>query len=459
MVEDKSVQQMQAAGARLLQGSPGLASMLAKGQPSPAGAHDDRDSTISDLKRMLESEREKNRSLEDKYKFRVQSFVKRETQTKNKIEELEKRFTDGDDGDDHVQRMALIRTWHNYIVEGLEHMQDSTVSILQNQEKDLVRAFKLRLEDVTRGIEQQRSRRGEDSAQSDQHRRVVAELHETRELANVHDKQNRKLAAENAKLQEKLRTQQDDRKELLTQLVNAKKEAARLKAQSREGIGGGIATSIDNSQGSELETRDTGAVKPVRRSFSQKQIEQARLQQTRNRQYEVEVGYRETIQKLKRVVEEEKRASQVLQQQLNELLRQRTELEVFLRQCLDDVKSEILRRKVATSESQSPQNMALPTDAATPPILENELQVSSLSVNDLSPLERERVLELLLSQQRVVQLLYSKTFPQLESQDEEPQSSSSKPEAKHDDFSWLSNIIPPETMEKEGYGERMTPPL
>jgi len=151
---------------------------------------------------------------------------------------------------------------------------------------------------------------------------------------------------------------------------------------------------------------------------------------------------------LKRLVEEEKRASQVLREEHNELLRQRSELELFLRQCLDDVKSEILRRTVTAAEGQAMQAIASPTEAATPPILENEQLVSSLSVN------------LLLSQQRVVQLLYSKTFPQFQSQHGEPQSSSSPmPEAKHEDFSWLSNIIPPETIEKCGHGERLTPPL
>jgi len=456
MVEDKSVQQMQATASRLLQSNPGLASKMARSHPAPAGASDDRDAEIQNLKRMLESEKDKNRTLEDKYKFRVQSFVKRETQTKNKIEELERRFSDGDDGDDHVQRMALIRTWHNYIVEGLEHMQDSTVSILQNQEKDLVRAFKLKLEEVTRDLEAQRSRKGEDPAQSDKHRRVVAELHETRKLASVHDTENRKLVEQNAKLKEKLNTISDDRKELVTQLMNAKKENQSLKRQLKEGTGGGNATFVDHPQGIEAE-----AVKPVRRSFSQKQIEQARLQQTRNRQYEVEVGYRETIQRLKRAVEEEKRGSQVLREQHHEMLRQRTELEQLLRQCLDDVKSEVLRRTLADAENEAPKASASATamEAATPPMLDNEAQVSSLSPEDLTPHDRERVLELLLSQQRVVQLLYNKIFPQSQEGEPQPSSSPPRPESKHDDFSWLSNIIPPETVENEGHGERLTPPL
>merc|ERR1719428_952293 len=63
---------------------------------------------IADLQRQLEGEREKNRSLEDQYKYRIASFVKRETQTKNKIESLDRRLTDGTDHDEHMQRMAVI---------------------------------------------------------------------------------------------------------------------------------------------------------------------------------------------------------------------------------------------------------------------------------------------------------------------------------------------------------------
>jgi len=433
MVEDKSVQQMQAAGARVLQSSPGLAEKLVASsksgmRPAAGVGRDDRDATIADLQRQLDSEKEKNRSLEDQYKYRVATFMKRETQTKNKIESLEKRLNDGPEVDEHSQRMSVISNMHQSVVAGLECIQNNTAKILQDQEKDLMRAFRSRLQEVSKDLEAQRSRKGEDSTQLLQrHRRVVSELHEAQELASTFDKKNQQLVAENQKLQEKLRTREDDRQALLREVVLSKKEVARLKAQVKEGPGSGGG---DSSTESGQAAKEDEAAKPMQRAISQKQIDQARLQQTRNRQYEAEVNYRETIQKLKRVVEAERRTVRALKQQQTEMLQQRTELEVLLRQCLDDVKCEITRHRLQDSQDSG---MQLP--GADRPVTE-------MSVHELTSQDRERVLELLLSQQRVVQLLYSKAFTTSSPQVENPPNSSSDPLTKEDDFSWVSDIIP-----------------
>ncbi|CAK0832514.1 unnamed protein product, partial [Prorocentrum cordatum] len=95
------------------------------------GSRDERDTTIADLQRQLEGEKEKNRSLEDQYKYRVATFVKRETQTKNKIDALEKRLGDAPEADEHLQRMAVIENMHKSVVAGLECIQGNTSKILQ----------------------------------------------------------------------------------------------------------------------------------------------------------------------------------------------------------------------------------------------------------------------------------------------------------------------------------------
>ena len=85
---DKSVLQMQASAAKVLQGTPALAEKVRAGSPVakklPGGGVDasGRESIIADLQRQLEDERDKNRQLEDQFKYRVGSFVKRETQAK-----------------------------------------------------------------------------------------------------------------------------------------------------------------------------------------------------------------------------------------------------------------------------------------------------------------------------------------------------------------------------------------
>eukprot|EP00440_Ansanella_granifera_P037317 gb/GFBE01040488.1/.p1 GENE.gb/GFBE01040488.1/~~gb/GFBE01040488.1/.p1 ORF type:complete len:435 (+),score=152.97 gb/GFBE01040488.1/:1-1305(+) len=422
---DKSVQQMQSAGARLLNSSPGLARDLANSAskaPQRSGSgRDDRDSMISELQRQLDEEKNKNRSLEDQYKHRVASFVKREKLTMNKVEALEKRLNEGAENDEHGKRMDAISNMHRSVVTGLECIQNNTAKILQDQEKDLMRAFRARLQEVSKDLEAQRSRKGEHSTeQQAHHRRVVAELHKTQELAQTFDKKNQQLTAENQKLQEKLRTREDDRQALLRELVLSRKEVARLKAQ--------VGSSKEGAQTSEMPSL-TEPEKQQRRSFSQKQIEQARMQQTHNKQYEREMAYREAATKLKRMVDAERRQVQALKQQQAELMQQRTELEVLLKQSLDDVKAEILRHRMQ-AEGKEPGAL----DAGPP--------LSSVSVHELSAQDRERVLELLLSQQRVVQLLYQKTFPQ-----QQMMSASASQQmgatAGQDDFAWLSDIIPP----------------
>jgi len=440
-VEDKSVQQMQAAGARLLQNSPGLAEKLAaqgKGGGSRTalttmGRADDRETMIQDLQRQLDAEKDKNRSLEDSYKFRVASFVKRETQTRNKIDSLERRLNDGPEADEHNTRMDVVRTMHKSVVNGLDCIQNNTAKILQDQEKDLMRAFRNRLQEVSKEHEVQKSRKGEHSSELQaKHRRVVGELYEAQELAQTFDKKNQQLQAENQRLQEKLRTREDDRQALLKELVMARKEVARLKAQCKEGAA---------AEGEGI-SRATAEESPIaqRKSFSQRQIEQARQQASFNKQYEREVGFRDAITKLKRMVEAERKVTRGLKQQQAESLQQRTELEVLLRQCLDDVKAEILRHRA--QEGGSPASGIAGMNGSAQAI-------SGMSVHELTAQDRERVLELLLSQQRVVQLLYSKTFAQhatspLSAQEDEVSGAMVTKSGNQEDFSWLSNIIPQE---------------
>merc|ERR1719414_1795744 len=99
-----------------------------------------------------------------------------------------------------------------------------------------MRAFRNRLQEVSKDHEAQKSRKGEHSSELQaKHRRVVGELYEAQELAQIFDKKNQALQAENQRLQDKLRTREDDRQCLLKELVMARKEVARLKAQCKEG--------------------------------------------------------------------------------------------------------------------------------------------------------------------------------------------------------------------------------
>lgn len=410
--------QVQVTGARMAQTSGLLAQSAPGGRMQAKGGlgRDDRDAMIADLEGQL-------RSLEDRYKFRISSFMKRETQTRNKIESLERRLNEGSDQDEHVQRMAVIENMHRSVVQGLESIQGNTSKILHEQEKELMRAFRAKLQEVSKELEHQKSRRGEPSSELQaRHKKVVAELHDAREMAQRFDRKNQQLDAENKKLLEKLRTQTDDRQSLLRDLVQAKKENARLKHKCQDGVSAPSGSPpIQKSPGNVEHT-------PVpKRSASEKHSDKTRVQQTSNRQYEREVRYREAILRMKRMVDVERRTATSLRQQQAEVLQQRTELEVFLRQCLEDVQAEVSRHE----EDQDRTSEA----------------VASSSVHEMTAQDRGRVLELLQSQQRVVQLLYKKALPHLASGDfvDSPSSLGPDHEGNEDDLAWLGDMVPPET--------------
>lgn len=297
-----------------------------------------------------------------------------------------------------------------------------------------MRAFRARLQEEAQKHEAQKSKKGGESTELQaKHRQVLQDLHEAQELAHFYNQKFKHQEEENQKLNEKLRTREDDSKAVVKELVLAKKEVARLKAANKEG-----ATPASDKEQKAEETAVTR-----RKSFTQRQIEQAQAQQSRNKQYEREINYRDAITKLKRMVEAERKTIRGLRQQTAETLQQRTELEVLLRQCLDDVKSEVLRNRPPSASADVPPGATGPSNQA----------VHNMSVHELGAQDRERVLELLLSQQRVVQLLYSKTFghnnpPSPLTREDDSGGEASPPysaaKGSGDEFAWLSDILPPE---------------
>ncbi len=90
--------------------------------------------------------------------------------------------------------------------------------------------------------------------------------------------------------------------------------------------------------------------------------------------------------------------------------------QVFLRQCIEDVSSDIAsrRRALLTAGDEEVGEMHAAAAAARKPGAGGGDGGDGLGAVALSTFEasdREKVMELLLSQQRVINLLYSKTFP------------------------------------------------
>lgn len=109
--------------------------------------------------------------------------------------------------------------------------------------------------------------------------------------------------------------------------------------------------------------------------------------------------YEQVIKKLKKMIANETRKLRDIKTVYAKEIESKTQLEQLLRQCVDDVKAEIAKKR---SESKVM-------------YYANKRNASSMSKSrkkqDLTQDEREKVIEVLLSQERVLTLLYDKTFP------------------------------------------------
>jgi hypothetical protein len=104
---------------------------------------------------------------------------------------------------------------------------------------------------------------------------------------------------------------------------------------------------------------------------------------------------------MRKLLADERKSLQQVRQNYAAELKSRTEMEMLLRQCVDDVRKEIARRHIESAQFSQNNDLARMYNR----------EPGLIPVEDFTQEDRERALELLLSQERVVTLLYSKTFP------------------------------------------------
>jgi len=142
---------------------------------------------------------------------------------------------------------------------------------------------------------------------------------------------------------------------------------------------------------------------------------------------ESEERYREIISRLKRLLDVERKNLRAVRAAHAKDLQSRTELEVLLRACVDDVRKELTNVRAAAAAGMggmggggaqgaggrptSAESKRLKEKSSRPSSASGERSARMAEVSELGAKERERALELLLSQERVVSLLYERTFP------------------------------------------------
>ena len=195
--------------------------------------------------------------LEKDLERRQESYVTRERAYKSRIDELEEELTlqrqekTGWMKSDAkmnklkqlqgIYRLSLIyfsASFYSYvlilgqIINNVTLVQDRTAKILQEQERDLLRAFRARLFDVQTELEKEKSKKDDGAgAWIEKSRQLEAEVEWAKEVADKLERVNQTLLQENNRLKSQFSSQEQDRNFLIKQLVAVKKDNARLRAE------------------------------------------------------------------------------------------------------------------------------------------------------------------------------------------------------------------------------------
>jgi len=347
-----------------------------------------------------------NESLKTDQKRRIESSVRRQKKYETEVDELRKEISRQATGSGPSEAsMSRLRSEHKLVLERVNSLKANTASVLAEQERDLLRAFRARLYDVQIELERERSRKDDGALEwIEKSRSLSKELDWSREEALRLDRLNQSLTKESSRLKTQLASYEDDRELLVRQMLALKKENARLKRVAEEGgtaavLSGAVAGAGHRAakpgghEGLEL----MGDLGEGTAANSESMASRQRLKEVLARQSESEARARETISRLKRLLEVERRNLRAVRMAHARDLQSRTELEGLLRACTDDVVREIANHRAAV-------NGSAPPPPGVP--VSRDVAVASMAAAD-----RERVLELLLSQERVVTLLYQQTFP------------------------------------------------
>lgn len=339
--------------------------------------------------------------LERDLERRQESYVSRERAYKTRIEELEEELLSQrqektgwmkEDG-----KMSQLKAIQGQILNNVELVQDRTSRILQEQERDLLRAFRARLFDVQTELEKEKSKK-EDGAGAwiERSHQLESEVEWAKEVADRLERVNQALIQENMRLKSQFNSQEEDRNFLIKQLVSVKKDNARLRSEyaTLESELSYLKQQLKEASKVHSQHSTGGSNLNMGKSVLSGPMQQQAKGETEDR-------YKEVNTRLRRLLADERKNLLQVRQHYAQELKSRTEVEILLRQCVEDVRKEIAKRHVESAQFAGSGDLAKLYSR----------QPGTIPIEDFTQEDRERALELLLSQERVVTLLYAKTFP------------------------------------------------
>jgi hypothetical protein len=324
---------------------------------------------ISELNKLIQMEKDKSKQMIQDMEARERRYNNREKEYRKTLIEYENELRaranyNGPVEDQYNRNVEKIVKLHNVILENVSHIQKKTSQILSEQEKDIKRQFNSKMKEVSKDLEIEKKKKLEGVGNyAEKESQLTRELELMKTSMDLIISKNNILEEENIKIQKEFNSQQQVRDVLFKEIVAMKRENAILMEEI--------------AKYKELNLSSFTPQRSVSNSIIPNSLPKRDIKFEDNSRYEF------VIQRLKKILETERRNLKNVRNAYARELHSKTELEQILRQCVDEVKSEIM-----------------------PDINDPKKKNSQFSAQD-----REKIIELMLSQERVLSLLYEKNLP------------------------------------------------
>lgn len=327
-----------------------------------------------ELEELVAEERKKGKALAKEIENRQLRYVKREQEYRKTLLDYERQLKSNATlgrislSESTYKHMERISSMHDQILANIGTVQSKTSLILDEQEKDITKEFNSELNRLVRDLEEEKRRKLEgvgSFAERESKLRTTLEL--TRAKIELVEQTNKALQRKNRDLKIELSSQIGDRELLAVQI----QETEDLNHRLREAIEREKAKAMDTVGSGERSEEQP----PLGRSL-------ARSDQGKALRYE------KVIAQMRQRLESRRRKIAETKSRLEQVISSRTELEVLLSETAERVKSEIRAKG----------------------------DIHKRGSDALGAQDRERIVEWLLSQERVLTLLYDQTFPPLSPQ-------------------------------------------
>lgn len=331
-----------------------------------------------ELRSLIEIESEKVKQMERDMIAREERYIRREKEYRKTLSEYESELRARGNYSSQPLEHQIERNYnkverlYGQIEDNIGNIQRKTTQILTEQERDIKRQFETRMKEINRELEDEKKRKtmGVDNY-AEKAEQLSRELELMKASMDLIESKNEILKRENGLLKQKFRTQEAERNLLVRQIVDYKRENAQIAAEIamyKEMLNTTRLTPSMSKADSEFERASRMSDYNFRQENS---IDSQKISR-----------YEKIISRLNRQIEVIRKGLKKVRNDYATEIQCKTEIEQILRDCVEEVKSEIQTSRRSQKDSDA-----------------------------LTVQEREKIVEKMLSQERVLSLLYDKTFP------------------------------------------------